>query len=171
MSGSRPDLYLAISVILFAGASAGGATETMHAVTFRSRQEIDADKPSILAPALLATKDSRGKLIGAISHGDCVIAASLERLKESRAVKSVSDDIPSSWIPVKRLKLSYKANERPTDENLQTMHLKLIEDYEKGSFMIVEIVEGEIDANFCETLESNPHLRYITLSLQVKATE
>jgi hypothetical protein len=142
--------------------------DKLYLVALRDRKEISGH-PSNLSPALIAMKDADGQLKGSDTHGKPVIAVTeeqVENLKKSRAVMAV-EDAPKDWNPVKRLKISYK--DKLTVDELKQMGLHLIDDYEKGSFMIVEVVGEGIDSQLARKLEGNPKILYATPSLRVTA--
>ncbi len=130
---------------------------------------------SKLSPALRATKDAQGVLRGVDDAGRLVISAlkpkiaMISALRESEAVKSVAEETPSNWTPVKRLKLSYRDQNRPGAEELQGMGLKLIEDYAKGSFMIVEPLNKQIDEPLINKVAANAKVQYATANFRLKA--
>lgn len=76
---------------------------------------------------------------------------------------------PINWEPVKRLKLSYDLSNKPSAEDLNKLGLRLIEDYEKGSFMIVEPLNNQIDSHLAQAIQAEPHISYATLAPSVRA--
>lgn len=129
-----------------------------------------------VSPVLLAVRESGGILRGSEPRGKRVIieapAEGIEKLQSSKAVKSVSMDIPESWNPVSRLKLSYGGENRLTEDELKNLGFKLIEDYRKSSFMIVEpIGEQLIDAKLVSKLEADEKIQFATAVFRVKAVE
>ena len=124
----------------------------------------------------MAVRESGGILKGSEPQGKRIIIevpmAGLEKLHSSKAVKSVSMEVPETWNPVFRLKLSYDAEGSLTEEELKSLGFKLIEDYRKGSFMVVEPVgEQKIDAKLVAKLEENKKIEFATAMFRVKAIQ
>jgi hypothetical protein len=152
----------------------GSDGDDLYLVDVHDRREIEADATRNLAPSLLATKDAGGVLKGSDLSAKPVIAVSAEKvedIRKSRAVRSISPNVPKDWQPVRRLKLSYKADDKLNEDDLKKLGLKVIEDYQRGSFMVVEPVNGQIDALLAARLECCPKIRYITPLFQAKAIE
>ena len=93
-----------------------------------------------------------------------VSAENYDKLAASKAVRHVTPDmLPGDVSPVaKRLKLSYKADDKPTEADLDKIGLKLVEDYQRGSFMIVDPVGDRIDAALADKLEQSTKIQYAT---------
>jgi hypothetical protein len=127
-----------------------------------------------LSPAHIATKDADGVLKGSDAAGRPIIAippARVQATQRSRAVISVIEGAPEAWSPIARLKLSYHRGDRPRDALLAELRLKLIEDYDKGSFMIVEPLEGQISGSLAKRLEECEKVRYVTPVLRVRVVQ
>ena len=129
-----------------------------------------------ISATLLAVKEANGVLKGADGLGKrAIIEASpegVEKLRSSRIVRSVSTDVPEKWNPVFRLKLSYEAGNSLTDEDLKSFGVKLIEDYEKGSFVIAELVGDQmVDAKLISKLKENKKILFATAVFRVKAIQ
>lgn len=127
-----------------------------------------------LSAALRAIIEAEGIVKGADESGRIIVSASdtkFTALKNSRAVQYFSTHIPSpiNWEPVKQLKLSYDLSNKPSAEDLNKLGLRLIEDYEKGSFMIVEPLNNQIDSHLAQAIQAEPHISYATLALSVRA--
>ncbi len=56
-------------------------------------------------------------------------------------------------MPVKRLRVSYKSSPRPAPAELEKLGLREIEDYKLGSFLIVEPIDGRIDASLVTKID------------------
>lgn len=152
----------------------GSDRDSLYLVAVHARRDIEADAAKKLAPALLATKDAGGVLKGSDIAGNPVIAVpagQVEKLRKSRAVRSISTDVPKDWHPVRRLKLSYKADIKPNGDDLRKLGVKLVEDYQKGRFMVVETIDGQIDAKLVDRLEGCSQIEYIAPLLQIKAIQ
>lgn len=143
----------------------------LQSVRLRTSQSLTASVPPKLSSALIATRDANGVLNGVDDGGRLVITvpnAFLAKLRISMAVEQVEEQPPPTWNSVKKLKLSY-AEKAPTDGELKEMGLKLIEDYKEGSFLIVEPVNKQIDAQLVSRLEKNEKIKFATASLRLKA--
>jgi len=155
---------------LFIAETTGAAVVSVQ--THRQRGLV-AGRDAKLSPALAATKDADGILKGSDDAGRAVIAVqaetSIAALKTSAAVEKIVEDAPDTWTPVKTLKVSYEGKNRPTDGELKALGVTLIEDYKKGSFMIVEPVDKEIDASLATRLEENDKISYIAPSFNIQA--
>ncbi len=113
-------------------------------------------------------------LKGYDASGKAVISVPTERveqLRKSRAVRSINTEVPHDWQPVRRLKLSYKADHKPTEGDLRKLGLRLIEDYQKGRFLVVEPVSGQVDARLAEHLETDARIDYAAPLFPFKAIQ
>lgn len=127
---------------------------------------------SRLSPALLALRASGGTLKAADGLGRIVVAVrpdTVSKLKKEPFVKSVTNEVPPNCTPVTRVKISYEAGTVPTAEELRAVGLRVVETYEKGSFLIAEPGNGVIDARLISELDRNPKIRFVTPVLHVNA--
>lgn len=160
--------------LLLATSSQGSDGDTLYLVDVYGRREIKADAAKKLAPALLATRDGGGVLKGCDASGKPVIAvpaAKLEKIHQSKAVRAISAEVPKDWQPVHKLKLSYKRDDPPSLAELKHLGLKLVEDYQKGGFMIVEPTDGQIDSVLASRLEHFPKFTYVTPLFQMRVIQ
>lgn len=131
--------------------------------------------PTKLSPALRATKEVNGILRGTDSSGQFVITAQrtkpamISSLKESTSVLSVTEEIPADWTPVSRLMLSYQGENPPGAEELQGMGLKLVENYAKGSFLIVEPLGKVIDTSLINKIIASSKVEFATPDFRIRA--
>ena len=127
-----------------------------------------------LAPELVATRISGGTLTGATETGDFIIASPVEKgVKELSAnpiLKSMSAEVPTKYQPITRLRISYSANRKLTPANLKELGLKLVEDYKKGTFLVVEPADG-ITAALTGALEKSARVEYAAAVFRVKVIE
>lgn len=160
--------------MLIAFASVSGAEGVMVAIETQQRSA----PPSVaaapkLSPALAAVKASGGVLKGSDDSGRPVLLVpnklAIAALQKSPAVERKLDEVPLTWNRVRRLKISYKTNQRPSEEELTKLGLRTIEDYQKGSFLIVETVNREVDAKLADELDRSKQVRYATLSVPINA--
>ena len=164
-------VVLSIVALLLATSDEDNYTQLFLVETKKSDTGKDHNK---IAPALSVTKTFNGVLKGADSKGRAVIAFSPDRvdqIKTDPAVGSITKDIPNEWKAVSELKLSYFGNNKVTPSELEQMGLKLIEDYDKGSFMIVKPISGEINEKLIKALETNDKVRYVAPIVKLKAIQ
>jgi subtilisin family serine protease len=166
-------VMLAVAAI-FPSMADGGEKEKLYLAELHSQDNEISDVPSKLSPALIATVQSDGVLFGADASGRPAIrvsAANLDKLKSCKAVKSISVIDPKNVRPVTRLMLVYNAKEgAPTTAELEAMGVKSIENYKKGSYMIVEPFNKQINAKLAKKLEDGgAKIRYVTPSFQIQA--
>jgi subtilisin family serine protease len=141
------------------GQSQSRGEDQLLSAQLRNQRSVVAGTPSNLSPSLIATRDGGGILKGSDILGNSVIAvphANVKRFKASLSVRRLlfgGTVTPANYLPVKRLKLSYQSDSRPTDQDLQGLGLRVIEDYKKGSFLIVEPLNNNIDAELAGKLE------------------
>lgn len=99
-----------------------------------------------LSPELRALKHVEGgRLLGRNDKGEAVIET---HRNQANALFNKSDEVglnvgsdTEEFTPIKRLVLSYEEGQRPSDESLKLAGLKVIEDYKKGTFLIVEPID------------------------------
>jgi hypothetical protein len=149
--------------------------ERMYLVNLQERRVVESGGSTRLSPALVALKDSGGVLKGSDDRGRPVIAVSqakVDALLKSRAVRSISDEgLPKEEALKKKvqLKLSYWSGKPPDKALLSELGLELVEDYEKGQFMIVKPLKGAVNADLAAKLEACPKIKYVTPLWNVKA--
>ena len=107
---------------------------------------------SKLSPELLALQRAgdtmqKAQLVGRTQQGHAVVRTSKAKAAELFAKPEdagvvVSNDT-ENFTPIKRLIVSYEKDKRPTDASMQKAGLKVIEDYEKGNFLIVEPINDD----------------------------
>ncbi len=155
-------------------AEVSGAENTVVLLaTIRPRGALTADANSTLSPMLIAVKDSGGVLKGTDSVGRAVISIpqqNVAQFKASAVVQDVSEDIPMDTRPVSQLKLSYATGKKPTDADLKALGLKHVgSDYQKGNFIMVEPLNGKIDAALASKLGKDKSIRFVTPSVNIQA--
>jgi hypothetical protein len=169
-----PTMLRSVFVLAFASCDMqAGPDEILVLVDLDQSRSAPTDS-SKLSPALAATNASGGILKAADGLGRVVIALppnALFKLKNEPSVKAVSDHVPPDCAPVTRIKISYNPDNAPTVEELHTLGLDIVENYEKGSFLIVEPRNGTIDARLLSELERNPRIRYVVPVLHIKAVQ
>ncbi len=146
--------------------------DQLVSIELHNRRPLVAEAPSKLSPALQAIRDAGGVLRGADLMGNPVIAVPptrMERFRASASVRTMMAEVPANYLPVKRLKLSYAADRKPTEQDLRNLGVRLVEDYSKGSFLVVEPLTREIDAGLAGKLENTATVRYATPMFLIKA--
>jgi len=168
----RLSIYTAAFCTVVAVLHAQTPAANLKSVKPRTGVSLTAGTPPKLSAALIATRDANGVLNGVDDGGRLVITVPnsfLSRLRNSMAVARVEEQPPQNWNPVKKLKLSYQDQNPPGEAELKEMGLKLLEDYKKGSFLIVEPVTKQIDARLVSLLEHNAKIKFAAASLRLKA--
>jgi len=161
-----------VLAFLFCLAQAGN--DTISVLVDVDQAHSAADRFPKLSPALSVTKTSGGILQAADSLGRIVLSLSpsaLNKLKDDRVVKTVTEQVPSDCTPMRQLKISYKSGNPLTTEDLSQLGLRIVEDYVKGSYLIVEPTNGIINASLVSRLEENPKIQYVTPVLHIKAIQ
>jgi thermitase len=148
------------------------AADQVYIAETKVTRSLTATTPPKLSPSLLAMRDAHGILKGSDDNGRPVISVSpphFMAFSNSTSVRTVLAEAPRNWHPVKRLKLRYQLGNKPTAADLKTLGLTLIEDYAKGSFLVVEPLNQQIDAALASRLEASPQVQFVTPNMRVKA--
>lgn len=126
---------------------------------------------SNLSPELLAVKLSGGTLVGNTPDGEVLLKGTTERgLQDLMAhpnTKNISKVAPPEQNKIVTLRLSYDAATKPTAEQLKTLGLELVEDYVKGTFLIVK-PDKPIDAELLKKLEATKSLQLVSPVMKIK---
>lgn len=164
-------LLVLILVGCFCGqtqAQAQANQDTLHLVQTRGSRS-----DSNLSHSLQAVLDSGGTLKGNDSAGRFIIAipaGNEQKLAQSKSVVKSSTTVPPQWDAVGQLTLSYDATNKPTEQELKNLGLKLIEDYVPGSFLIVALANGgSIDAQLVQKLKDWKKIQYATPVFKINA--
>src|SRR5436190_1509285 len=166
MSGKATQSFAVLLIACMAAASS--AEEVL--VQLKQPPSITDSRPK-LSPMLIATKDSGGVLKGTDPIGQPVIAVTDDNrpmLIASAMVQSIGK-APAEYLPVTRLKISYKAGAKPNAADLERLGLKEVEDYPRGSFLIAEPYTRQIDAALASKLVENSKVQFVTASFRVRA--
>jgi hypothetical protein len=129
---------------------------------------------SNLDPVLVATKDVGGVLKGVDSSAKpkFVIAippANVPEARQNPVVRSLTETVPRDWVAVTELKISYREGVRPSDDDLTRLGLKMIEVEPKLFIMVVQPVNGRIDATLVTRLERCAAFTHVTPRYRVRA--
>jgi thermitase len=146
---------------------------SLSGIAHRTFAASDDEAARKLSPALRATRDAGGVLRGLDDTGHAVITvktSALDKLRYSASVLSVVPSPPPTWNAVEKLKLSYRKGSPPTEAELDQLGLRLIEDYSKGSFLIVALNGKPVDAELIEKFTHSEKVQYVSPSLRLPAT-
>jgi hypothetical protein len=144
---------------------------SLYVVDPKDRAAIGKIRKTNLAAALVATVDASGELKGSDKNGRPIIAIAekdLKALQDSPAIRSVPVKAAKDWTPVNRLRLSY-SGASIGEKEAKELGLKIVEDYAKGSFLIVEPLDGKVNADLLKKLEKQPRIENVTPMFKVKA--
>lgn len=118
-------------------------------------------KEKRLAPELALVKNANSRFHGMCRDGKAVIEVPDTQVHAMQTMAAAVDtDIPKAEERSHRLLLSYSGpDNKPSNETLQAAGLRLVEDYEPGSFLVVEPVEV-VTSTTVETLMSDAAVAY-----------
>ena len=127
--------------------------------------------PSKLSPMLIATLDSGGVLKGTNESGQPVISISNDK-RTSLIASSVTESVlpsPADYVKVTRLKISYKEGAKPNAQDLESLGLREVEDYPRGTFLLAQPFNNQINAELASKLADNSKIQYATPSFRLTA--
>src|SRR5437868_35095 len=153
---------LLASLIALVTALPGWSADKLFLTTVRHAKDLTTDTAPKLSPTMIAIKASGGQLKGADAKGSPIISvpeSNIEAYKSCKEVVSSIDDVPTEMKPITKLKLSYTADNKPMPNDLDKMALTMLEDYQKGSYMIVEPKSKKIDSALAKLLEKQKTIR------------
>lgn len=124
----------------------------LHADRYRLRAKCGAEKR--LAAELVLVRRTKSQYCGICRDGKAVYDVAET---EVPSVQSIAADVDRNVPPVEerstRLLISYaNDNAKPSAETLRDAGLKLVEDYQTGSFLIVEPQQGIVTATTVDAL-------------------
>lgn len=127
-------------------------SEPLHAERYRLRAKCGAEKR--LAPELVLVRRAKSHYKGICRDGTAVYEVEENQVPTVQTmVAEVDRNIPPPEERSTRLLISYPDwRAKPANATLKAAGLKVIEDYETGSFLIVEPVAGIITADNVEAL-------------------
>ncbi len=125
--------------------------DTVRAEKFRIATKPSQEKR--LSPELDVLRHCNGRLMGFCKRGKPIIDVPKEQTNTLRSMAlAVDESVPQVVDRPMRLLITYdQLAGKPTTATLQTAGLKAVEDYQHGSFLIVEPVET-VSAQTVETL-------------------
>ncbi|HET6424252.1 MAG TPA: S8 family peptidase [Planctomycetaceae bacterium] len=115
--------------------------DVLHAEKFRIAAKPSKNKR--LAPELDVLRECNGKLTGFCKCGKPVIDVPPESKQTLKAMAlTVDENPPPVTSRPMRLLLSYDAQSgKPAAETLEAAHLRAVDDYQKGQFLVVEPIQ------------------------------
>jgi thermitase len=118
-------------------------------------------KEKRLSPELALVRHSKSEFLGVCQDGQAVYEVRAGQMQTMRTMAtSVDTVIPGVDERSTRLLISYQnQGEKPSEETLKAAGLNVIEDYESGSFLIVEPV-GVVTSDNVETLMADAAVAY-----------
>lgn len=131
----------------------------LHAERFRIAAKPSGEKR--LAPELDVLRHCKGRLMGFCKRGKPIFDVPAEQTNTLRSMAlSVDENPPQTTARPLRLLVSYDQTAgKPTAETLKTAGLKAVEDYQRGSFLIVEPVET-VSSQTVDTLMNDDAVVY-----------
>jgi thermitase len=172
MTSCRAISAVALGTVIAVFCADALGRDKLYLVRPHGRRSLTADSRPKLSDALIATRKAGGILKGANNVGQPVILtpeSHTAALTAETAMWSATSDVPVNWYPVKRLKLSYEKDAKLTSADLEKLGLKLIEDYQRGQFLIVEPISKQIDAPLVSKLADDPKVQFATPTFRIKA--
>lgn len=126
--------------------------EPLSADRYRLRAKCSAEKR--LAAELVLVRRTKSQYCGICRDGKAVYEVEETQVPSVQSVSAEVDrNVPPSEERSTRLLISYSdETSKPTARTLEDAGLKLVEDYEAGSFLIVEPREGIVTATTVECL-------------------
>ena len=130
-----------------------------YAGTYCLRAKCKKDKR--LAPELALVKNASSQYLGVCRDGKAVIEVPDAHVQVMQTMAAAIDtEIPTEKERSRHLLLSYSDSEnKPSAETLRIAGLKLVEDYERGSFLVVE-PDGAVTSATIETLMADEAVDY-----------
>jgi subtilisin family serine protease len=132
------------------------------------------DRPGKLSRELAVVKLSGGALVANTADGTLIVKGvrddALTTLLASPLTKSVAKQLPKDRLPIEKLRVSYDPQSKPTQEDLKKLGMTIVEDYAKGSFMVVK-PDGAISAKFLTGIEESPKLTFTAPVMRVRVID
>jgi hypothetical protein len=134
--------------------------ESVAADRYRFRAKCSSDKR--LSAELVLVRRAKSHYKGICRDGKAVYEVTETQVPTVQTMAThVDTDIPPVESRSTRLMISYsEESSRPSDATLQSAGLNLVEDYEQGSFLIVEPTDGTVTAGTVEALMADDAVTY-----------
>jgi len=119
-------------------------------------------KEARLSPELVLVRRAKSRFMGVCRDGSSVYEVPDDQKQALRSMASSVDGvIPRDEVRSTRLLISYpNQNDKPSNETLQAAGLNLIQDYQNGSFLIVE-PQGDVTAGTVEALMADDAVAHV----------
>lgn len=143
--------------------------QTARAETWAVRPT--ASREQRLAPELDLLRKGNCRFKGMCRDGKAVFAIPPEKTNVVRSMAvNVDADVPDTTAKSRRLLISYAHDgTKPALETLQAANLKMIEDYQRGSFLVVE-PDGDVTTQTVDALLSDDAVVHAAPDYVVTAT-
>ncbi len=134
--------------------------QPLFAREFRLRAKCGAEKR--LSPELVFVRRARSHYKGVCRDGSAVFEVPAGQEQAMRTMSDgVDTEIPIGEVRSTRLLISYaNQNSKPSRETLKAAGLDVLQDYENGSFLIVE-PQHAVDSGTVETLMADSAVAYV----------
>ncbi len=134
--------------------------QPLFAREYRLRAKCGAEKR--LSPELVLVRRARSHYKGVCRDGRAVFEVPAGQEQTMRTMSAGADtEIPDGEVRSTRLLISYaNPDSKPSRETLNAAGLDVLQDYEKGSFLIVE-PQGAVDSDTVETLMGDSAVAYV----------
>ncbi len=145
--------FLILALITFS--SIQGAYAEKYCLRARCKKE------KRLSPELALVRHAKSQYIGVCRDGKAVFDVPDGQVQTMQTMATaVESEIPAEQEQSKTLLISYSSPEnKPSQETLQAAGLNVVEDYEKGSFLVVEPTQS-VSAQTVETLMADEAVTY-----------
>ncbi len=143
---------IALVLVLYAGDATAAERYAVHPKPSRDQR---------LAPELDLVRQCRCEFVGICRRGKSMYNVPSEQTQRVQSMSvAVKDDPTLVGIKGSRLLISYAArDQKPLKSTLQAAGLELVEDYERGSFLLVEPV-GNVTAETVDALLTDNSVVY-----------
>ncbi len=134
--------------------------EPLSADHYRLRAKCSAEKR--LSSEMVLVRRAKSHFKGMCRDGKAVFEVAETQVPTVQTMAAhVDTDIPPIEERSTRLLISYSdSDSKPAVETLRAARLKLVEDYESGSFLIVEPIAGTVTADTVEALMADNAVTY-----------
>lgn len=151
-------LILACVVLVLAGRSVSAQPASGE----RYRARATCKKEKRLSSELVIVRRAKSRFMGVCRDGSAVFEVPSDQEQVMRTMASgVEAVIPRNEVRSTRLLISYpNQNDKPSEETLKAAGLNLIQDYQKGSFLIVE-PRGDVTSQTVDALMADDAVAHV----------
>lgn len=148
------------SILLLLGLVLASASQPLIAGRYRLRPRCPAQKR--LSSELVLVRHAKSHYMGVCRDGRAVYEVPDTQEQKMFAMStSMEAETPAIEEHSRRLLISYEnADEKPSSETLRAAGLQMIQDYQDGSFLIVE-PEGAVTSNTVDALMADNAVAYV----------